>query len=149
MFDNNRDIKVGRDINIQIDKYNLENLNKQDLLKKEGVSKLILNKEFKMKLKQLFYSMVFGAILFILVYFGLSYLLDHLRVEENTISSQLLRVLRDKNIVLILSGLAAFKTIMEPLLSLGKKNDIEKKHSEILKTIRIILKEKEYLENEK
>ena len=51
MFDKNRDIKVGRDINIQIEKNSLEKLENEKLKLKENDSNLILKKETIKKLK--------------------------------------------------------------------------------------------------
>jgi len=47
----------------------------------------------------------------------------------------------------LLSGFASFMAILNPIVNLWKTNETEKKQYEILKTISIILKEREYLKN--
>jgi hypothetical protein len=145
MFDKNRDIKVGRDINIQVEENNFEKLGSEKLTLKKNDSILILKKENTKKFKRTFRLFLFALILFLVLYLGLPFFLNKYGNEENFIVSFLSKLIQDDKTILVLSGLASFITILNPISDLWKSNDIEKKQYEILKSINTILKEREYL----
>ncbi|MEY8779785.1 hypothetical protein AB9K32_05120 [Allomuricauda sp. XS_ASV26] len=147
MFNKNKNINVGRDINIQINKKNFENLSTNELAESKNKSKLILNRESSSKLKKSVNWLIFGVLVFFLLYLGLPYLLSNYGNGENTIITFFSKLILDKKISLIISSLGSFMAILNPISDLWKTNEIEKKHYEILKTINIILKEREYLNN--
>ncbi|WP_438712038.1 hypothetical protein ACSTS3_06130 [Aquimarina muelleri] len=145
MFNKNKNISVGRDINIQMDKKNFENLNNDELTEKKNNSKLILNKENGIKIRKLLNWLIFAVILFFLLYIGIPYMLNNFGNEENILVTFFLKVFQDGKTSLMLSSLASFMAILSPISDLWKSNEIEKKQYEILKAIAVILKEREYL----
>ncbi len=145
MFDNNRNIKVGRDINIQVDKRTFENLNDKELKQKKDDSNFILKKESEKKLRKTLNFLIFAILLFLTLYYGLPFVFSKYRNEDNLILNFLSKIIQNEKAILVLSGLASFVTILNPLSDLWKSNDIEKKQYEILKSINTILKERKYL----
>ena len=145
MFNQNRDIKVGRDININLEKNNLEHLNREGLLEKKKSSNLILKKETYLKLRKTFNYIIFSIIIFLIIYFVIPIILVKYTDENNKILTFIIKISQDKKAALILSTLAAIVTIITPLSNLWKSNHIEIKQYEILKSINTILKEREYL----
>lgn len=145
MFNQNRNIKVGRDININLKKNNLEHLNREGLLEKKKSSNLILKKETYLKLRKTLNYIVFSIIIFLIIYFVIPIILVKYTDENNKILTFLIKISQDKKAALILSTLAAIATIITPLSNLWKSNHIEIKQYEILKSINTILKEREYL----
>jgi len=145
MFDKNKNIKVGRDININIEKNNFEKFDHEKLIEKKNDANLILKKENNRKLKKTLNFFIFALILFLIFYLLIPYLLDKYGSEENLVISFMSKITQDEKTILVLSGLASFITILTPLKDLWKSNDIENKQYEILKSINTILKEREYL----
>ncbi|WBX72006.1 hypothetical protein [Tenacibaculum retecalamus] len=145
MFDKNKNVKVGRDININIEKNNIEKYEKKELLIKKTDANLILKKITNQKLKTTLNYLISALIIFILIYFLVPFLLNKYENEENVILDFVNRTIQDKNTGLTLSILASLITIITPLSNLWKSNDIEKKQYETLKLINIILKERNYL----
>ncbi len=145
MFDNNRDVKVGRDINIQFNKRIFENLSNKELKQKENDSNFILKKERDEKLRKTLYFFIFAIILFLILYCGLPFVLNKNGNKENLIVNFLSKIIQDEKTILVLSGFSSFMAILNPLNNLWKTNDVEKKQYEILKSINTILKERKYL----
>jgi len=145
MFNENKNIKVGRDININIEKSNLEKSDQQELIEKKKDANLILKKETNRKFKSTFNFFVFAVILFFIIYLLIPFLLNKYGNEENWMLSFITKITQNEKTILVLSGFASFMAILTPLNDLWKSNDIEKKQHEILKSINTILKEREYL----
>ena len=145
MFDKNKNIKVGRDININVEKHNLEKSEKEELLEKKKDANLILKKETNRKFKSTLNYFIFALILFLTIYFAIPFLLNKYGNEDNVVLSFLLKITQDEKTILTLSGFASFLAIINPLHDLWKSNDIENKQYEMLKSINTILKEREYL----
>jgi len=145
MFNKNKNIKVGRDININIEKNNLEQYNQQALIKKEKEANLILKKEAKRKFKATLIILTIAFIIFIFIYLITPFLVNNYVNKNNKIYNFLIKIVQDEKTMIILSGLASVVTIITPLSDLWKSNHIEKKQYEVLKTIKTILKEREYL----
>ncbi|WP_062054359.1 hypothetical protein [Aquimarina longa] len=145
MFDKNRNIKVGRDININSNNH-LEQLNRSGLLEKKNECSIILEKEASAKWKTAFKYLFFSLVLFIILYFSLPILFGFL-AEQN--KDSILKGVFDKpipqNIQFIITTVLAIVPIFTPLTGLLDDNDTQKKQREILKKINILLKEKEYL----
>lgn len=144
MFNKNENIKVGRDFNVYIDK-SIENLNDAKLRQKKIDSNFILKKESRKRLKKTINLFIFAIVFFLILYFGLPFMLNRYGNEENIVVNFLTEITKDEKITLLLSGLALIMSILNPLHDLWKSNDIERRQYEILKSINTILKEREYL----
>lgn len=147
MFDKNKSIKVGRDINIQIDKKNFETLSNDELTQKRSNSKLILNKESGAKMRRSLNCFITWGLLFLLLYIGIPFFFENYGNENNLIV-KFLKLIYNEKTWGMLSGIASFLAILNPLNDVWKTNEIEKKQNQILKTINTILKEREYLKNQ-
>lgn len=141
MFDKNKNIKVGRDINIQIDKSNYENLSNEELESLRSNALHISNEEFKNKLKSTGFLIVFAILLFAVLSLGIPYLYSNYGNDESFI----LNFFQNEKSYRMICGLGSFMAIVSPFSNLWKPNDIENKQNEILKAVNTILKERKYL----
>ncbi|CAM1343842.1 hypothetical protein [Tenacibaculum amylolyticum] len=145
MFDNNKSIKVGRDINIYIEKQKLESLTNEELLKIDTDSKVVLNEKGKQKRKKLLKTILFNFILIALVLVALPFVLAKLKESDNFIIKILIGGILNKDLINGFTLLASLAAIGFPYKGYEKKSEIELKHREIRKVIKIILEERNYL----
>lgn len=146
MFDKNKNIKVGRDININVENSNnLEVLDSSELRQLEKNADSILTQEFNSKFKSFLKKCLLGLILGILCYLIIPYLLSNPFGLKDSIWGIIFEKFQNKETISILSGFASFLTIVDPLIKLRENNDVEQKQYDLKKTIRTILKEREYL----
>jgi hypothetical protein len=148
MFDNNRDIKVGRDINIGL-KDNLDSLSKPELLDKRSDCEIILKAEGRVKSKKAIRMFIFGIFLFIALFFLLPVLFRFLsQVQDLKLFKSLFEIEIDLKTQLLFTAVLAFMPVFRPILDLLNPNDIQKKQNELIRLINTIIKEKEYLNKE-
>jgi len=148
MFDNNRDIKVGRDIIIGVND-NLDSSSKPELLDKRSDCEIILKAEAKAKSKRATLMFILGIFLFIALFFLLPVLFRFLsHIQYLKLFKSLFEIEIDLKTQLLFTAVLAFMPVFRPILDLLNPNDIQKKQKELIKLINTILKEKEYLNKE-
>ncbi|MDO5655437.1 MAG: hypothetical protein Q4G27_04785 [Flavobacteriaceae bacterium] len=136
MFDKNKNINVGRDINIQSDKKSFENLSDEELNLKKSHAIYILKEETTIKFKRTGFLIVLAFVLFLIIYLGVPYLYSKYGNQENFV----FKIFQNEESYKMLSIIASVMTIIYPISDLWKSNDIENKQNEILKAINTNLK---------
>jgi uncharacterized membrane protein (DUF485 family) len=146
MFDNNKNIKVGRDINLNYNSNFYEQKEIKELMTDKSSSKIILDQEFKLKLKKTIKNFIFVIVAFVILYFSLPLLFKYLsQINESKLFSKLFEVEIDTKTQILFTAVIAIFPVFNRFFDLWKNNEVEKKHIDILKNIEIILKEREHL----
>ncbi len=144
MFDGNRDINVGRDININSHN-DYSTWTDEELNQKKMDCHSIKNKESKKKFKRSINLLIFISVLFVAIYFSVPYLLDYLIQNSTGFINKMIPREIDPKLQLTLMVSLSLLAILRPITDIWSTTKIEKKQNEILSEINVILKERNYL----
>lgn len=140
MFNNNHNIKVGRDININIDKSNIESYNNDEILEIRNNAKKVLEKEFKRKLNVFLKQ----AIIFLVVFIGI-YIFFPFYIKNNP-DDFIVKMLNDEASFRLLCILGYLFTIITSINNfLFRDNEFQKSKRETIRKCDDIIREKKYL----
>ncbi len=144
MFDGNRDIIAGRDINIQSN-HDLSMLATEELTLKVRDCFKIKGQENKKKFRRTLSFLTFIAFLFVVIYFSLPFFLNYLTKNTTGFLQKMIPKEIDATLKFNFMISLTLLAILKPVSDIWATSSVERKQDEMIDEIRVILKEREYL----